>query len=195
MPYKDNNKRNERVKYFKSLPIEEQKRIYEERQAKIKERKSYIQAVKECKLKRKCLRKEIAWLKKRIKTKLWMKTEKGIALRKAIKKRYLKTAKGKVALLKRSQTSTHRALNAIRRTKNKALDILMTDFDKFVFKEAYELRTVRENKLSIKWHVDHIVPISKGGTNIYYNMQVVPAIWNLKKGNLHESKYFGDKNG
>lgn len=32
------------------------------------------------------------------------------------------------------------------------------------------------------WHVDHIIPISKGGKHLLSNLQYLPALENLKKG-------------
>lgn len=37
--------------------------------------------------------------------------------------------------------------------------------------------------LGEEFHVDHIKPLSKGGLHIFSNMQVIPAIDNLRKGN------------
>lgn len=38
------------------------------------------------------------------------------------------------------------------------------------------------------FHVDHIQPLSKGGLHIVANLQVIPAIDNLRKGNKHATK-------
>jgi hypothetical protein len=70
-------------------------------------------------------------------------------------------------------------------------DTNMNLFDEFVFKEAIKLRMMRNKHLGIKWHIDHIIPISLGGTNAYHNIQVVPAKWNLTKSNKHTQKLWG----
>lgn len=31
------------------------------------------------------------------------------------------------------------------------------------------------------WHVDHVVPLSRGGYHHHHNLQVIPAAWNLSK--------------
>lgn len=62
----------------------------------------------------------------------------------------------------------------------------MTDYDKFALEEAFLLARLREEIMGGIWHVDHIVPVKHPdacGLNSAANLQVVPAIWNLAKGN------------
>lgn len=50
-------------------------------------------------------------------------------------------------------------------------------------KQVYVLRDFYEAmSLGEKFHVDHICPIAKGGIHIVENLQVIPAIDNLRKG-------------
>ena len=44
--------------------------------------------------------------------------------------------------------------------------------------------------LGIKFHVDHIVPLSLGGSHHQSNLQWVPYIWNLSKHNRESGKIF-----
>ena len=44
--------------------------------------------------------------------------------------------------------------------------------------------------LGIKFHVDHIVPLSLGGSHHQSNLQWVPYIWNLSKHNRESGKMF-----
>lgn len=175
-----------------SLSREEREKIWEDRKKNIADRKLYIQAVKECRLKRRCLKKEMAWFRRKMRKKAYAKTEKGRAIRKAIKKRWEKTEKGIIAKRNKNKSPSHKALNALRKAKNRALEKAMTDFDKFVFKQAFHLRKQREQLFGTSWHIDHIIPVSKGGTNEYTNFQVVPAKWNIDKSNLHTNKFFGE---
>ena len=69
--------------------------------------------------------------------------------------------------------------------------VILDDFDKFVLKEAHRLRLARDKVSSFKWHVDHIVPVSKGGASVWDNLQVVPALWNRRKSNKHSARYVG----
>ena len=61
-----------------------------------------------------------------------------------------------------------------------------TDFDKFVLEESWVLAREREAVIGGVWHVDHIIPVKHRkacGLNAAINLQVVPAEWNLSKGN------------
>jgi hypothetical protein len=205
MPYKDLATRRERRKFLNQFTLEEKEIL---KQKKRMETQLILIAVKESKAKRKCLRKEFAWRRRNIRKKAYIKTEKGRALRRAIIKRYLqnnplarktkqewkkrwnKTEKGKEAQQRKNRTPSQRALIAIKDARKRAIEKNMTDFDKFVLKEAHLLRILREELFNTRWHVDHTIPISIGGTNVYNNIEVVPAKWNLNKSNKHSERYF-----
>ena len=63
--------------------------------------------------------------------------------------------------------------------------------DKFVIEECYELSQLRTKRMGFVWHVDHIIPLSKGGLHKPTNLQVVPGTWNLQKNNNHQEKWIG----
>lgn len=49
--------------------------------------------------------------------------------------------------------------------------------------QMYALRDFyRAMSLGEDFHVDHIIPLSKGGAHVHTNLQVIPAIDNLRKG-------------
>lgn len=75
--------------------------------------------------------------------------------------------------------------------KKRAADSAMSEFDKLVLAEAVHLCKLRANVFGGKWHVDHVVPISLGGTSEASNIQVVPGLWNQKKSNKHSDRFFG----
>lgn len=61
-----------------------------------------------------------------------------------------------------------------------------------VTKEAHDLRKRRNILTGFDWHVDHIAPL-KGkticGLHIWSNLQVIPKVINLKKGNKEMIKF------
>ena len=67
----------------------------------------------------------------------------------------------------------------------------LNEFDRFVLDEAAQLCATRQLMLGGLWEIDHIVPVSKGGTSEHYNIQVVPKTWNASKGNRNCNKFFG----
>lgn len=63
--------------------------------------------------------------------------------------------------------------------------------DKWVIREIYALAILRTKLTGIAWHVDHIVPLRGefvSGFHIPYNLQVIPAISNLQKGNSYATR-------
>lgn len=210
MPYKSLDRRRERQQYLRSLTPEQREQARIEFRKRVEEKKAYAQAVKECRLKRRCLKKEMAWFRRKMRKKAYLKTEKGRAIRRAIKKRYIqnnphakearkawrrkwdKTEKGREAQRRKNRSLSQRSLLALKDARKRALEKEMTDFDKFVFKEAYALKQLRKETLNTLWHIDHTIPISKGGTNAYNNIEVVPAKWNLDKSNNHTNRFFGE---
>lgn len=64
--------------------------------------------------------------------------------------------------------------------------LLEDEFNQFVIEEAYHLAKLRTETTGIKYHVDHIAPLRSKlvcGLHIWNNLQVIPAIDNIKKGN------------
>lgn len=79
-----------------------------------------------------------------------------------------------------SANTRKRTANKLKATPAWAVDFFM--------KEAFSLARLREKVCGGKWHVDHIVPLRSSlvcGLHCEHNLQVVPASYNLKKGNRH----------
>ena len=74
-----------------------------------------------------------------------------------------------------------------RRTRMKnALPKFVTEFDRFLINEIYDLARQRTKLLGIKFEVDHIVPIMSDivcGLHSPDNLQIIPAKINHKKSN------------
>lgn len=79
---------------------------------------------------------------------------------------------------------------AAQRSLRRGLVRILTEEDRFVVLEAANLAALRTDVFGFQWHVDHIVPVTKGGTSCADNLQVVPASWNRKKSNKHQQRFF-----
>jgi len=100
-------------------------------------------------------------------------------------KEYREATKDTRAEYKKQNRHKFIAYQAKRRIKTKEI---YSEFDSFVAEEAYILSSLRK-QTGVLWHVDHILPISLGGKHFAENLQVIPALLNLKKGAKHTSKY------
>lgn len=69
----------------------------------------------------------------------------------------------------------------------------LNELNSFALSEAVALAKLRKQLLGNEWHVDHVIPVSKGGTSEATNIQVVPALWNRRKSNAHTERFFGIK--
>lgn len=80
-----------------------------------------------------------------------------------------------------------KALNAQKRKKR--IPTWLSEDDKWLVEQAYELAAIRSKIFGFKWHVDHVIPLNGkrvSGLHVPTNLQVVPWIENLKKHNKFE---------
>lgn len=58
--------------------------------------------------------------------------------------------------------------------------------EKWLIKEVYQLASFRSSVLGFPWHVDHVIPLqgtTVSGLHTLSNLQVIPAVENIKKRN------------
>lgn len=77
-------------------------------------------------------------------------------------------------------TAANKAKDRARRRN--AVPNNLTDADLLRIKEFYALRNKITEETGIEHHVDHIIPISKGGLHHPNNLRVITATENMKKG-------------
>ena len=97
----------------------------------------------------------------------------------AQKKEYRQANKGSIA-----------ALNAARKEQvSRGTPKWLTEDQVWMVKEAYKLSALRSKMLGFQWHVDHVVPLQGkqvSGLHVPWNLQVIPAVDNIRKKNKFE---------
>jgi 5-methylcytosine-specific restriction endonuclease McrA len=73
-----------------------------------------------------------------------------------------------------------------RAAKRQASPPWLSEDDKWLLKEIYEVASLRSKLTKVNWHVDHIVPLkhdSVCGLHVPWNLQVITAAQNISKHN------------
>lgn len=90
-------------------------------------------------------------------------------------------------LWRKTNSSKHASKEAKRRaTKLRATPIWLTDQQKAHIERTYKLRAMMSSITGEEYHVDHVVPLKSDvvcGLHVPWNLRVIPAKDNLKKGN------------
>jgi hypothetical protein len=83
------------------------------------------------------------------------------------------------------QNNKHRfiAYNSKQRARRKSQTSILNTEERLIINEIYNARKRISDCTGIQFHVDHIYPLSKGGLHKLSNLQLLPAIINIKKGN------------
>jgi 5-methylcytosine-specific restriction endonuclease McrA len=63
-----------------------------------------------------------------------------------------------------------------------------SSIDRMLIKQVYLCSKRVSECTGLQWQVDHIKPISKGGTHDVQNLQVVPKAWNQSKSNKNSNR-------
>lgn len=94
---------------------------------------------------------------------------------------------------KRNYRQSNRGRSVERNKSNKRRDLEINGINRLTENEFLELKLLSEeaSMLGKGWHLDHIVPLSKGGRHHPDNLQIVRASYNLRKNNnlWQERKY------
>lgn len=75
------------------------------------------------------------------------------------------------------------AYNSKQRARRKSQTSILDIEERLTINEIYKARKRISDCTGIQFHVDHIYPLSKGGLHKLSNLQLLPAIINIKKGN------------
>jgi len=108
----------------------------------------------------------------------------------AYKRKYKELNPDVDKIYKRENKATVNFMNARRRanTKNRTPSWL-TEFDRLKMKCYYQVASMRSRESGQKWHVDHIIPLQGEnvcGLHVPNNLQIIPAIENMRKNNHYE---------
>lgn len=109
--------------------------------------------------------------------------------RKNNKEAFLKTLKKYRQVNQPIRTSLQNKRKAakLQRTPN-----WLTELDLLKIKCLYQVAAMYSRESDQEWHVDHILPLQGkdvSGLHTPLNLQVVPAMWNMQKGNRNMNKY------
>jgi hypothetical protein len=68
----------------------------------------------------------------------------------------------------------------------------LTEEDRWMIQEAYDLAALRTKLFGFSWHVDHILPLqgkTVSGLHVPLNLQVIPGKDNVVKSNSYEVQF------
>lgn len=100
----------------------------------------------------------------------------------AVQKKWREDNKEKCAVYMakwwKGNLSKHNVYNAKRREEKRNQTSRLTETEKYQIELIYK----KSQELGPNWHVDHIIPLAKDGSNHPDNLQIVRKKYNLEKG-------------
>ena len=73
------------------------------------------------------------------------------------------------------------AHSALRRARKALVSVFLTSEEKSGIRDLYKQRDLISRTTGIEYHVDHVIPIGRGGLHHPTNLQLLPAVENWKK--------------
>jgi len=118
------------------------------------------------------------------------RTQLGDALKTRKQQDYLKNREARLAQKQVYRRANKGKINALVAARKKVIKQRtpkwLTEDERWMIKEVYELAALRTEMLGFSWHVDHVHPLQGNtvtGLHTPYNLQVLPGIENIKKKN------------
>jgi hypothetical protein len=79
-----------------------------------------------------------------------------------------------------------KALNV--QSRKRRVPTWLSEDDKWMIAQAYELAALRTKMFGFAWHVDHVIPLQGkrvSGLHVPTNLQVIPGVENVRKGSTY----------
>ena len=83
------------------------------------------------------------------------------------------------------KANPHRVLAQSREKQTRKIQAILPTTDLDLIEKIYEQRLIMAEENGEEYHVDHIIPLSKGGAHHQDNLRIITAKENMEKGNKY----------